>query len=329
MTMLRGLAHIYKIVRNFLFSWLNREFLIFLFFLGLSGLFWLLMTLNETYETEIPIPVRIANVPKNVVLTTEPADTFHVTVRDKGFTIATYLYSDKIRPALVNFNQFANKSTEKGVVSTADLLRLISPQLFTSSKVSAVKPDRFVFYFNYGLSKRVPVRLRGVVVPSRSYYLADTRISPQSVLVYASKQTLDSIRYVYTDELNLTNIEDTVVRNVGLKRIPGVKLIPATVKVSFYPDILTEEEVEVPIQAINMPEGKVLRTFPSKVKVKFTVGASKFRMVKPEMFTVVVDYSDLERHSSDKCQLHLSAFPNIVRGARVEMATVDYLIEQQ
>ena len=116
---------------------------------------------------------------------------------------------------------------------------------------------------------------------------------------------------------------------MGLKRIPGVKLIPATVKVSFYPDILTEEEVEVPIQAINMPEGKVLRTFPSKVKVKFTVGASKFRMVKPEMFTVVVDYSDLERHSSDKCQLHLRAFPNIVRGARVEMATVDYLIEQQ
>ena len=52
-------------------------------------------------------------------------------------------------------------------------------------------------------------------------------------------------------------------------------------------------------------------------------------MVKPEMFTVVVDYSDLERHSSDKCQLHLRAFPNIVRGARVEMATVDYLIEQQ
>ena len=40
-------------VRNFLFSRTNGEFLIFLFFLILSGIFWLLMTLNETYEKEI------------------------------------------------------------------------------------------------------------------------------------------------------------------------------------------------------------------------------------------------------------------------------------
>src|SRR3712207_6001934 len=83
--MVGGLAHIYRIIRNFLFSWLNREFLIFLFFLALSGLFWLLMTLNETYEAEISVPVRIVNVPRNIVLTTEVDDTFRVTVRDKGF----------------------------------------------------------------------------------------------------------------------------------------------------------------------------------------------------------------------------------------------------
>ena len=39
-----------KIVRGFLFTLVNKEFLIFLFFLLLSGIFWLLMTLNETYE---------------------------------------------------------------------------------------------------------------------------------------------------------------------------------------------------------------------------------------------------------------------------------------
>ena len=324
-----GFVHIYKVVRNFLFSWLNREFLIFLFFLALSGLFWLLMALNETYEAEIPIAVRIVNVPKNVVLTTDSADTLHVTVRDKGFTIATYLYSDRIRPVLINFNQFANKATERGSVTTSDLQRLIYPQPFASSKIVMIKPDKFVFYFNYGLSKRIPVRLRGRVLPSRSYYLANTKIWPQNVLVYASKKTLDSIHYIYTEELNLTNVEDTVVRNITLKKIPGVKLIPPSVKVSFYPDVLTEELVEVPIQAINMPQGKVLRTFPSKVRVRFTVGASKFRMVKPEMFTVVVDYHELESRASEKCQLHIRAFPNIVSGVKLDIEAVDYLIEQQ
>ena len=322
-------VNIYQVVRNFLFSWLNREFLIFLFFLALSGLFWLLMALNETYEAEIPIAVRIVNVPKNVVLTTESTDTLHVTVRDKGFTIATYLYSDRIRPVSINFNQFANKTTERGGVTTSDLQRLIYPQLFASSKIVMVKPDKFVFYFNYGQSKQIPVRLRGQVLPSRCYYLASTKIWPQNVLVYASKKTLDSIRYIDTEELNLTNIEDTVVRNIALKKISGVKLIPSSVKVSFYPDVLTEETVEVPIQAINMPEGKVLRTFPSKVRVRFTVGASKFRMVKPEMFVVVVDYREVENRASEKCQLHVRAFPNMVSGVKLDIGAVDYLIEQQ
>ena len=44
------LTQIFKVVRNFLFSSVNKEFLIFLFFLFLSSVFWLMMTLNETNE---------------------------------------------------------------------------------------------------------------------------------------------------------------------------------------------------------------------------------------------------------------------------------------
>ena len=69
-------------VRNFLFSNRNREFLIFLFFLALSGIFWLLMTLNETYEKEIVVPIRITNIPTDVMLTSEETDTVRVTIRD-------------------------------------------------------------------------------------------------------------------------------------------------------------------------------------------------------------------------------------------------------
>ena len=81
------LSHDYKNIRNFLFGFLNKEFLIFLFFLALSAIFWLMMALNETYEREITVPMSLTNVPKNVVLTTEMDSTVKVTVRDKGFKI--------------------------------------------------------------------------------------------------------------------------------------------------------------------------------------------------------------------------------------------------
>ena len=57
------LTQILRVVRNFLFSSVNKEFLIFLFFLFLSSVFWLMMTLNETYEKEISVPVRLVGVP--------------------------------------------------------------------------------------------------------------------------------------------------------------------------------------------------------------------------------------------------------------------------
>ena len=78
-----------------------------------------------------------------------------------------------------------------------------------------------------------------------------------------------------------------------------------------------------------MPAGKVLRTFPSKVKVRFTVSSSMFRSIKPEQFSVVVDYKELAVSPSDKCNLYLRAYPHSASNPRLEMNRVDYLIEQQ
>ena len=136
------LTQIFKVVRNFLFSSVNKEFLIFLFFLFLSSIFWLMMALNETYEQEIKVPVRLVNVPKNVVLTTEMEDTVRVTVRDKGFTLATYMYGDMIQPVSVNFSVYANRQTGYGYVPASDLLKMLSQRFMAQSKIIQVKPDR-------------------------------------------------------------------------------------------------------------------------------------------------------------------------------------------
>jgi len=92
---------------------------------------------------------------------------------------------------------------------------------------------------------------------------------------------------------------------------------------------LTEETVDVPVTAINMPDNMVLRTFPSRVSVRFTVGASLFRTIKPSQFKVVVDYNDLANNPSDKCTLQLRRVPRTVSKARLDIETVDYLLEQQ
>ena len=322
---MRSVRNILKAVRNFLFSGLNKEFLIFLFFLALSGAFWLLMTLNETMEREFKIPMRLTGVPGNAVITGELPDTVRVTVRDKGFTLVTYDF----RPLVFRFSNYADEDEGKGVIPLTDVQKQVLSQMYGSSKLLQVKPGTFDFYFTYGTSKKVPVVFRGKITTSKSYYLAHTEFYPSIVTVYANKQQLDKLQTVEIEPFNYRNLQDTIRQAVKIRKIRGVKIVPSTVRLSVYPDVLTEEAIEVPITAINMPPGMVLRTFPSKATVRFTIGASLFRTIKPNLFKVVVDYEELAANPSDKCTLQLRSVPRSVSKASLEIDRVDYLLEQQ
>ena len=320
-----SVRNILKAVRNFLFSGLNKEFLIFLFFLALSGVFWLMMTLNETMEREFKIPVRLTGVPRNAVMTGELADTVRVTIKDKGFTLVTYDF----RPLTFRFSSYADEDTGEGVVPVADVQKQVLSQMYGSSKLLQLKPGKFDFYFTYGSSKKVPVVFRGKITTHKSYYLAHTEFNPSMVTVYANKQQLDQLQAVEIEPFNYRNLQDTIRQMVKIKKIRGIKIVPPMVRISVYPDVLTEESVEVPVTAINMPPGMVLRTFPAKVTVRFTIGASLFRTIKPSLFKVVVDYEELAANPSDKCTLQLRSVPRSVSKASLEMDRVDYLLEQQ
>lgn len=50
-------------VKDFLLSDKSREFFIFLFFFFVAGGFWLLQTLNNDYEADFSIPVRLKGCP--------------------------------------------------------------------------------------------------------------------------------------------------------------------------------------------------------------------------------------------------------------------------
>lgn len=311
-----------------MFSIVNKEFLIFLFFLALSGIFWLMMTLNETYEKEFVIGVKVTNVPRNVVLISDETDSVKVTLRDKGIMLLSYLYGKEPQQVSVNFKTYARANGTVSVPSS-DIQRLLYQQLDASTKITSAKPEKVEFEFNYGLRKRVPVRWQGRVLPEHLYFISDVSYSPDSVDVFASKEKLDSIKTVYTEHLNYANFRDTLTVSSMLQKMKGVKMVPDKVKVTFYTDVLTEESIDdIPIVGINVPEGKVIRTFPAKVSVKFVTGVSTFRRLSAADFSVTVDYNEIVAHPSDKCEIRLRKVPHGISRASLNVNKVDYLIEE-
>ena len=322
-------CNLWQIIRNFLFSKTNKEFLIFMFFLALSGFFWLFLALNESYEKEFAIPVTITDVPKNVMLTSDETDTVKITIRDKGTILLTYMYGKALPQVRVNYKNYA-RNDGTGIIPIGELQKFIRQQLAGSSRITNFKPDRLVFYYNFGDKKLVPVRWSGRVIPEQLFFISRVEYDPDSVTVYAPKDKLDSINVFYTEQLNYVNFRDTLQVKCHLMKQTGVKTVPEEISIRFFTDVLTEESIDgVPIQGINLPPGKILRTFPAKVKVHFVTGANVFRNLHPEDFTVVADYNDLANNPSEKCRIYLKDSPSGISRARLEISNVDYLIEEE
>ena len=287
------------------------------------------MTLNETYEQEFSIPVTVVGVPKNVVLTSEETDTIRMTIRDKGITLAAYMYGDMLKNVKINFKPYAH-SNGTGIVTTSELQKIVYQHLVSSSKIISTKPDKLEFFYNYGANKRVPVRWTGRVIPEDLYFISRVKYYPDSVDVYASQALLDSISVVYSENLNYVNFRDTLVVNANLGKIKGVKMVPDHIKMEFFTDVLTEEKLDgIPVEGINMPPGKILRTFPMKVTVSFVTGVSVYRSLKPEDFTIVADYDEIAAKPSEKCRIYIKKSPPGISRVHLNINEVDYLIEEQ
>lgn len=320
-------GNIYQTVKNSLFSILGRQFFVFLFFLFLSAVFWLILTLNESYEKELQVPYTISNIPQNVVLTSPSLDTMRITVRDKGWILLSYLYDRE--PFLnINYKSF-DRGNGGGIVSSSDIKRMVEQQLESTSKVTAMKPDRLEFFYNNGERKRVAVRWTGRIIPEQLYFISQVEYMPDSVDVYASKEKLDSIRVIYSEPLNYVGFRDTLIVNCKLSHPADMKVVPERIQIGFYTDVLTEESISVPVKCLNLPEGKVLRTFPPKVKVNFVTGVSHIKNLRASDFSVVADYLEIQQKPSEKCNIYLRHVPPGISRATLSVKQVDYLIEEE
>ena len=307
---------------------MKREFLIFLLFLCVSAVFWLMLALNETYSEEIEVPVCLTGVPDGVAVTSNSEDTVRVTIRDKGYFLLSYMYGNVIRGVDVDYKTYV-KTSDYVCITSQEIQRSVATQLYGTSSIVSVKPDKVEFYYTKGDSKTVPVEITGKIQAAANYYIAKVSVEPATVSVYAPESMIDSITAALTEQITYNDLTDTMTVSVALQQTTGVKFVPATVKVTMSPDILIEETAEVTVTAINLPEGKVLRTFPSKVAVSFTVGAAAYRNIDYSLFVVEADYDDITAHPTEKCHLTLRQTPDEVRSAGLKQTTVDYLIEEQ
>lgn len=299
-----------------------------MFFLFLSASFWLLQSLNETYEVEFKVPLQLTNIPKNVVLTTDPPSELNVTVRDKGTVLLRYMYTENNKSLELDYLDYdMGELSGRTIIPVPMIQEKVQMRYLSSSVVTSVKPDTLEYYYNRGNKKKVPVRLTGVLETVPQCYVEELKVTPDSIEVLAPQSILDTIQAVYTQPFEQDNLSETVTFLQDFRKIRGVKYMADQVEVRLKVDMYTEKTVQVPIRPIGFPLTKELRLFPSRVGVTFRVGTSRYKNVGPEDFDIIIPYTDVVTNPTTKVALRLEAYPSYISNLRMNPEVVEFLIE--
>ena len=325
--MARNGKQIKTILRNSLLRLASKEFLVFLFFLVISGFFWVVLTIKEPMEREISIPFVITNLPKNIVVTDTGTDTLKVTVKDDGYNVARMLYSD-MPPITADFMKYS-KSDGRIIVSSSEVSKKVKQRFRSSTQILSIKPERIEAYYNNGDHIMVPVEIYGKISAADNYFITKTTIKPDSVKIYSTADILKDITSVKTEYVNLYDVKSHAKTTVRLQRVSGVKVEPEKVVVEASADLIAEKTLDVPITVVGAPEGMMLLTFPKQVSVTFVTPSSLTSSISASDFIVEVRYDEIKDSLQKLLPLHLVQVPSFVKNVKMGIQKVDYLIEKE
>lgn len=324
-----SLVGVTRKLRRILFVRRYKDVLIFLSFLFVSAAFWLFLALGEENQIELEVPLRLNGVPHNAVVTSELPSKIRVQVKDRSIELLAYRYGITLRPVVIEWSEYESQGLHPKVLM-ADVQRKVASQLMSSTRIMQIKPDTLDFIYTYGTSKRVPVVFDGEIETGSQFYVVKMEFSPDSVLAYAPQDQLSQIREAATKKILRSNVTDTITFMAELRSPKGVKYSPDRVRAKCFVDMFTEKTVDVPVEGEGFPNGYVLRTFPSKVRLTFQVGVKEYNSVDASSFKVVVKYADVKDGGhNDKCTPQVISMPQAVRRLKVSPDKIDYLIERK
>lgn len=318
-----------RVFKNSLHIKDSRDFLVFLLFLVVVFLYWYLVDIGEEHESTYTFHPVLDHVPDDVMITEPLPVELEVAFKDKGEKILGYRSRKTLQRLTFDYRE--TTPVNGHYVLTGQPLRdLIAKQFSTSAEILSYSPDTLQYYAAPAVGRRLPVRLSGRMSADHEHVINAYTLTPDSVVVHASRAVLDTMTAVWTTPVALVNLSDSVSQSLPL-RIPqrGTLNEPSEVRLDVVVSPYVEKAFELPIRPYLCPYGQTLKTFPSRAKVTFLVSLQAFRQVDESDFELVVNYRNLDADSPGKAMLELQRRPAGIRLLSIEPAEVEYLLENQ
>lgn len=274
----------------------------------LASFLWLLVQLNDPYETQVPVAVKIEEIPPEIQLSPNVFPQVMVTVEGLGGDLLSYLIKLQRDTVRIPYN----KEVEAGYLITRNHLSAFRQPFSTVRMTGMVTPDSLRISSDRKVRKKVPLRSQ-VEIQMAPHYLLERNpeLSPDSVTLIGPQPMLDTIQEWYTKALRSDRISTPETMQVGLvDTLEGLVLQPQTARLTVYPRRYTQAELTFPLSVVDVPEGKTVRLLHKTLEVTCLVPLDEYEslierphqmelsylLLNPDVPFIIPDLSFLPSH---------------------------------
>lgn len=274
----------------------KRRLYAFLFFLAFSSALWLFVKLANTYTVAESLDIRLTEPPLEYWISKD--QTLHqvnVSITSTGYNLLKF-YSASYQKNTIELpiTQLAYRKQNQEILylTTSSLKSYLSAVLDLHDGELVLNDGDLFFAIEPLLTKNVAVQLNYDLQFWDQFGMYGTPTTlPDSVLVYAPKTVLDTIRFIPTQVVTSDKLRDNLSTSTQLVFDPSlVHLTENTVTAQFNVEKFTEATVEVKIIKPSKPR---LKLFPSTVKLTVAVATKDFKKLTEDQFNVTVDTSGI------------------------------------
>ena len=134
-------------------SVINRDVVVFAFFLFLSFIFWYLNSLGKEIEADIRFPVKYINLPNEMTIVEEHPVRLNLYLKGPGYSVLKLKISGNRTPVLIDISKINYKRVYGSIgfnyfIITSGLTKGLSVQLRSGCEITSIKPDTLFFTLN-------------------------------------------------------------------------------------------------------------------------------------------------------------------------------------
>jgi hypothetical protein len=129
---------------------INRDVVVFAFFLLLSFGLWYINSLGKEMEADIKYPVKYINIPKERRIGEETPARLYLSLKGPGYTVLKLKVSGNKPPVLIDLSKVSYKRTPESknpdyFIVTSGLAKSLTVQIRSGCEIIAIKPDTLFF----------------------------------------------------------------------------------------------------------------------------------------------------------------------------------------